>query len=448
MDAGQRRAAYPGNVLFTAREIAEAVNGRCADVGESVVVNGTAFDSRELTAGQLFVPIVGERDGHDFISQAVANGAPAYLTQRELGNAEATAIQVTDTSAAYLALGAAARRRLPDRVIGVTGSVGKTSTKDLCAAAMQAHFRTQANPTSFNNDLGVPFTLTNAADDTEVVVVEMGMRGLGEIARLCRVASPNVGVVTIIGEAHVGRLGGVGGVAQAKGELIEALPSSGTAVLNADQPVCLALAHRTDAAVLSFGRNGGDVRAEDIRLDDMARPSFRLATPWGSIHVVLAVSGTHMAVNAAAAAAAALAVGTPLAAVAAGLGRARLSPWRMEMTRTHAGVIVLNDAYNANPTSMTAALDTLAALPGSGRRVAVLGQMAELDDDGPKRHRDMADYARERGIEVIAVGTNDYGIVATQNPLIMLRELVSGDGVLVKGSRVAGLETLAAALTA
>jgi UDP-N-acetylmuramoyl-tripeptide--D-alanyl-D-alanine ligase len=428
-----------------ATEIAAATAGRVD--GDNVVVDGVAFDSRALKPGQLFVPVVAERDGHDFIDSAVASGAVAYFTSRGRLHSTATAIHVSDTAAALLAFGRHARTRLPDRVIGVTGSVGKTSVKDLIAAICATHYITQANDKSFNNELGLPQTLCNAPDGAEAVVVEMGMRGFGEIAMLCEIARPTIGVITVIGEAHTGRVGGIEGVARAKGEIVESLPEWGTAVLNADQAVCIALKQRTNAKVLGFGTTAGDVRAENVVLDRLARPSFHLVTPWGSADVKLAVSGAHMAVNAAAAAAASLAAGVPLDKVVAGLAAARLSPWRMEITERADGLVVINDAYNANPTSMLAALDALAALPVEGRRVAVLGLMAELDDDGPARHRAMAVHARGLGIEVVAVGTDDYGVAPTADLSALLATLNGADAVLVKGSRVAGLEKVAAGLT-
>jgi UDP-N-acetylmuramoyl-tripeptide--D-alanyl-D-alanine ligase len=428
-----------------ASEISAAVGGRLE--GENVIVDGAAFDSRSLKPGQLFVPVVAERDGHDFVAGAITDGASAYFTSRGRLHSTATAIHVTDTAQALLSFGRHARTRLPDRVIGVTGSVGKTSVKDLIAAICTTHFVTQANEKSFNNELGLPQTLCNAPDGCEAVVVEMGMRGFGEIALLCEIAKPTIGVITVIGEAHTGRVGGIDGVARAKGELVESLPEWGTAVLNADQPICVGLKQRTEAKVLGFGLSSGDVRAENMSLDRLARPSFRLVTPWGSADVSLLVSGAHMAVNAAAAAAASLAAGVPLDKVVAGLGAARLSPWRMEMTERADGLIVINDAYNANPTSMLAALDALASLPVAGRRVAVLGPMAELDEDGPERHRAMLTHARSKGIAVIAVGTDDYGVEPVVDLERELATLTGDDAVLVKGSRVAGLERVAERLT-
>ena len=423
-------------------EIAHAVGGRV--VGPDVIIEGASYDSREMQPGQLFVPVIDQRDGHDFVDAAVERGARAYLSSRGPLTAEATCIEVRDTATAFMLLGSLARTKLPDRVIGVTGSVGKTSVKDLADAAFRTHFRTKANPKSLNNELGLPQTLCNAPDDTEAVIVEMGMRGLGEIARLCAVAKPTVGIVTVIGEAHTGRLGGIAGVAQAKGELVEALPANGFAILNADQDLCLGLRDRTNATVVSFGHTNGDVRAEAVQLDELARPRFTLRTPWGNAPLALAMSGAHMATNAAAAAAAALACGVPFDLVAEGLTHATLSPWRMDVQRKANGLTVLNDGYNANPTSMMAGLNALAALPVRGRRVAVLGVMAELDENGPERHRAMAEHAQALGIEVVAIATSDYGIAPTDDIASVLAGLGGDDAVLFKGSLVAGLGKFAA----
>lgn len=431
---------------FAASELATAAGGTL--VGMDVTVDGTHYDSRLVAPGQLFVAVVAERDGHDFVPGAVAAGAAAVLVSKPVDAPDGIArIQVGDTIAALNACGSAARDRLGDRVVGITGSVGKTSVKDMTASVVVRRFRTTASPKSFNNHLGVPVTLLNAPDDTEVAVLELGMNNPGEIAARCAVVRPTIGVVTAIGEAHAGRVGGIEGVAMAKGELVEALPPTGTAILNADQPAVMALAARTSAAILTFGTNDGDVRATDVSLDDRVRPRFRLRSPWGDIEVALGISGAHMAVNAAAAAAVGLHLGVPLAEVAAGLAEATLSASRMAVHRTLAGVLVLDDAYNANPTSVRAALDALAALPAT-RRIAVLGVMAELDE--PERHhREIADYAAARGIELRAVGTNAYGVApladidAAAASLARLRE---GDAVLVKGSLVAGLQALAARL--
>jgi UDP-N-acetylmuramoyl-tripeptide--D-alanyl-D-alanine ligase len=222
-------------MLFRSSEAAAATGGRLH--GPDVWIEGASFDSRSLRPGSLFVPIVAARDGHDHIADALSAGAAASLTSRPVGSLAlppgSTMIEVDDTAAALMALGGWARSRRPDRVVGITGSVGKTSTKDLLAAALGSTLRTAASPRSFNNEQGLPVTILDSPDDTEVMVLEMGMRGLGEIARLCAVGRPSVGVVTVVGAAHTERLGGIEGVARAKGELVEALEPTGVAVLNA-----------------------------------------------------------------------------------------------------------------------------------------------------------------------------------------------------------------------
>jgi UDP-N-acetylmuramoyl-tripeptide--D-alanyl-D-alanine ligase len=376
-------------------------------VGPDAEVRRVAIDSRQVRGGELFVPIVAARDGHDFVGHALVAGAAAYLTaRRPVGG---TAVVVPDTGAALAHLGRWARARLPDRVVGVTGSVGKTTTKDLLGAALSVRFRTAVSARSFNNELGVPLTLANAPDGTEAAVIEMGARGIGHIAALCELARPLVGVVTNVSAAHTETLGSLDGVARAKSELVALLPASGTAVLNATDDRVSAMASATPARVLSFGVGKGDVQATDVRIDDELRVSCTLETPWGSTDVRLGLRGAHHAANAAAAAAAALALGLSLDDVAGGLERAEPSPWRMEVGRSPTGALVLNDAYNANPASTEAALRALADLPAR-RRIAVLGPMLELGDLSGAEHRRMVEVAGFLGIDrVVAVGTAEYG---------------------------------------
>jgi UDP-N-acetylmuramoyl-tripeptide--D-alanyl-D-alanine ligase len=427
---------------FRASDVASATGGTL--FGPDVALDGVSFDSRSVRAGQLFVAIVAERDGHDYIPAALAAGAGASLTQREPGHG--TAIVVADTAAALLALGAWGRSRLHAEVIGVTGSVGKTSTKDLTRAALGAGLRTFANEKSFNNDQGLPVTILAAPDDTEALVLEMGMRGFGEIARLCAVGRPTIGVVTRVAAAHTERLGGIDGVARAKAELVEALPASGAAILNADDPRVRAMASLTDAEAILFGRaEDAQVRLVDLRLDELARPRFTVVSPWGTVDVALGVSGEHMAINAAAALAVAGRCGVDLAGAAAALELASLSPWRMEIARTASGAVLINDAYNANPASMRAALETLAQMEVRGRRIAVLGVMAELEDP-VSDHRTIAELVRDAGIELVAVGTDLYGQAPVDDPVAAIGSLAGDDALLVKGSRVAGLERVAALL--
>jgi UDP-N-acetylmuramoyl-tripeptide--D-alanyl-D-alanine ligase len=279
-------------------------------------------------------------------------------------------------------------------------------------------------------------------------MVEMGMRGFGQIAELCDIAVPTIGVVTRVAEAHSDLVGGVEGVARAKAELVEALPSSGVAILNGDDHRVRAMRVRTNADVLVFGEAvDADVRVVDVVLDDLARPTCTMVTPWGTVRVSLAVSGRHMAVNAAAALACVGAVGGDVQAGAAALSTVMLTAMRMDVRRTRSGVVVLNDSYNANPTSMRAAIDALVDLPAH-RRVAVLGLMAEISDPADE-HLAVANYAVRRGVELVAFGTDLYGVVPVTDveaTVAALGSLAGGDAVLVKGSRVVGLEHVAAAL--
>ena len=463
-----RPAATVSIVRFLLSELAAACDGRLIDHGHGpVAVEGVSIDSRSVANGQLFVPLVAERDGHEFIPAAATNGAAAHLTSRSEPEASVRSdnpgIVVADTAAALTAIGRLARSRLDGAVIGITGSVGKTSVKDLTRAACGAGRSVWASAASFNNELGVPLTLANAPDGTEICIVEMGARGIGHIAKLCRTAMPTVGVVTCVALAHSELFGSLEAVAIAKGELVEALPQSGTAVLNADDPLVLGMAARTEAAVLTYGGASApgagtgptarpDVMAGDIRLDRTLRPTFTVASDWGTAELTLQVRGAHMALNAAGAVAAALAAGVGFDDALQGLEGAALSPWRMDVRQAPNGLVVINDAYNANPTSMRAALGSLSALDAK-RRVAVFGVMAELGEEGPSEHRAVAEEATAAGVRVIAVDSPAYGAAADHvadlhQAFELLQDLGPGDAVLVKGSRVAGLESLAARLLA
>lgn len=430
-------------MIWRASAVAAVVGGRL--VGPDTDVSGAATDSRTVAPGNLFVPVVAARDGHDFIPDALRAGAAAYLTARPpVGG---TAVVVDDTVAALTALATDARLRIGGPVVGVTGSVGKTSTKDLLAAVLSRRFAIAASPASFNNELGVPLTLVNGPEGCEAAVVELGARGPGQIARLCEVVRPTIGIVTAVAPAHVEHFGSLDGVAAAKAELVECLAGDGTAVLNADDPRVAAMASRTPARVVTFGERG-EVSARAVRLDDHLRPAFRLVSPWGEADVSLPACGEHHVANALAAAAAALAAGVGLDVVAEGLGSAALSPWRMEVRRTVTGAVVINDAYNANPTSTAAALRALARLRAR-RRIAVLGPMAELGRESRSAHRSIARLAHSLGIRVVAVGAPEYGaenVDTVEAAVEALGPLGDGDAVLVKGSRVAGLERLAEAI--
>jgi UDP-N-acetylmuramoyl-tripeptide--D-alanyl-D-alanine ligase len=431
-----------------AADVANATGGKV--VGQNAHLDGVSFDSRTLRPGQLFVPIVAERDGHEFIDDAVARGAGAYLTARE-PQGRRTAIVVADTLAALMDLGKFGRARLDPttngRVVGITGSVGKTSTKDFAHAALSASLRTASSDKSFNNDQGLPTTILNAPDDTEALVVEMGMRGFGEIARLCSIARPHIGVVTAVAAAHTERVGGLDGVAKAKGELVEALPSLGTAILNADDARVVQMASRTSASVLTYGASAtADVAMTSHTVDDAGYVSMSVASPWGSVDVCVPAPGAHMASNALAALAIAGVCGVSMDDAARGLESAQLSPMRMETHVTVHGATVVADCYNANPASVAAALHTLAKMRAA-RRVAILGVMAELAD-AKMEHERIAALAAELGVEVFAVGTDLYGapVIEIEAAVQMLDELGADAVALVKGSRVARLERVVSAL--
>jgi UDP-N-acetylmuramoyl-tripeptide--D-alanyl-D-alanine ligase len=436
-------ATVPSVVMrMMASDAAAGIGGRL--LGPDIEFDGASFDTRSIRPGQLFVPIVADRNGHDFIGLAYEAGAALHLTSEpDQFRKDHTSIEVAHTARALMTLAGFCRKGSTASVVGVTGSVGKTSTKDLIAAACSSQRRTTANERSFNNEQGLPITILNAPDDTEVLVLEMGMRGFGEISSLCEVARPEIGVVTSVGYSHTERVGGIDGVARAKRELVEALPKRGTAVLNADDERVAHMARSTGASVLTFGL-GGDVRIIDLALDELARPRFTIESPWGSAAVSLAVSGAHMAMNAAAAIAVAGSLGVGLDAAVNALTDADVSGMRMEITELASGAIVINDAYNANPTSMRAALEALAAMDAT-RRFAVLGLMGELDDVAGGHH-EVAQHAVSCGIDLIATGTDHYGIRPTDDPVAVLGALGPGDVVLVKASRSAGLERVVAQL--
>ena len=456
---------------FEARDLAQRLGATLLSGGDAGggAVDGLAIDSRLVRPGQLFAALSAERDGHDFVASAFASGAAAALVERESGPDgpwPGPVLVVPSVRDALAALARLARAGLDGtglagvglagtglaRVVGVTGSVGKTTTKDLLANVLARRFATVASEKSFNNELGVPLTLANAPAGTEAAVIEMGARGAGHIRFLCEMARPTIGVVTVVEGVHTEVMGPIDQIARAKRELVEHLPADGLAVLNAVDPNVAAMAAHTVAPVLSFG-TGGEVHAEAVELDDELRARFTLRSSWGPTEVHLGVRGAHNVTNALAAAAVGLWLGVDPREVAAGLAEAPASPWRMELLRVPGGPTVLNDAYNAGPASMAAALAAVAALPapGAGRRIAVLGLMAELGDEGPAEHRRIAELADELGVEVLAVGCGLYGspwtVDSADDVVGALGKLGPDDVVLIKGSRVAGLERAAEALT-
>lgn len=455
-------------IELTLAEIADAVGGTLHDADPASVVTGSVeYDSRKVGPGGLFLALPGERvDGHDYAPTALAQGAVAVLATRPVA---APRIEVADGIAALTALAATVVRRLAATVVGVTGSSGKTSTKDLLASVLAAAGPTVAAAGSANNELGHPYTVLRADQSTRFLVLELGARGVGHIRHLTEIAPLHVGLVLNVGSAHLGEFGSREAIALAKGELVEALPADGVAVLNADDPLVSAMARRTRARVVTFGlADTADVRGSDVRLDELGRPGFTLHARGEARPVRLRLVGAHHVSNALAATAVALEAGLGPAEVVAALDAAvPASRWRMELTERPDGVVVINDAYNANPESMRAALDALVAVarPRQGRTFAVLGQMAELGPGEQAEHEAIGRAAAHLSLaRVIAVGEPARPIQAAaalesswdgraswvpdaEAALDLLRsELRPGDVVLVKASRSASLERVGQAI--
>ncbi|MEV8631428.1 UDP-N-acetylmuramoyl-tripeptide--D-alanyl-D-alanine ligase [Streptosporangium sp. NPDC051023] len=386
--------------------IAEITSGALAGMADprAVVRGPVVIDSRAVEPGSLFVAIKGERaDGHDFAAQAIEAGAVAVLASRPV---DAPAVVVGDILAALARLATAVAADLPEAtVIGVTGSAGKTTTKDLLARLVARIGPTIAPVESFNNEIGHPLTVMRADEDTRYLVLELSARHAGHIADLARIAPPRIGVVLNVGTAHLGVFGGKEAIAQAKGELVEALSADGVAVLNADDPLVAAMAGRTAARVTWFGRaENATVRAEDVTLDERGRARFTLRTPSGAAPVGLRLYGEHAVENALAAAAAAYELGLPVTTIAEELSEAEpRSRWRMAVTDRQDGVTVINDAYNANPDSMRAAFAALDALAGGRRRFAVIAALRELGEDGAALNEDLGRLAASAGLEALFV---------------------------------------------
>ncbi len=451
-------------------EIAAETGGRVDGVDAKLLVDGpVVVDSREVTPGALFVAVPGERvDGHDYAAVAIEAGAKAVLATRPVG---VPAVIVEDTVEALGALAGLVVRRLADEadlaVVGITGSQGKTSTKDLIASVLETHGTTIAPPGSFNNEIGLPLTALRADSLTRYLVMEMGARGIGHVRYLCDIAPPRIGVVLNVGLAHVGEFGSREAIARAKGELVEALPAHGLAVLNADDPLVAAMAARTSARVLTYGLGPeAGVNAADVTLDREGRARFTLRTPDGTAEVALGLHGVHHVTNSLAAAAVAHELGMTPAAIAAALSAAApRSRWRMEVTTRPDGVTVVNDAYNANPDSMRAALNALVAIAGERRSWAVLGEMRELGESSASEHEAVGRLVADMDISrLVVVGDGaraaHTGALAARTwadaPVfvpdveaaadLLAKELAPADVVLVKASRAAGLEKVAEAL--
>ncbi|GLW27104.1 UDP-N-acetylmuramoyl-tripeptide--D-alanyl-D-alanine ligase [Actinoplanes regularis] len=396
-------------IALTLGEIAAVTGGRLVNSdGSETVTGGVEYDSRKVGPGGLFVAFAGEKaDGHDFAPAVVAGGATGVLGTRDAG---VPGVVVTDQLDALAKLAREVVGRLPElTVVGLTGSSGKTTTKDYLGQLLSRLGPTVAPAGSLNNELGFPYTVLQADEKTRFLVLEMGARGVGHIRYLTDIAQPSIGVVLNVGAAHLGEFGSVEGTALAKGELVEALPPSGVAVLNADDALVLGMAARTGARVLQVGEaETADLRATDVVVDSSGRASYVLKFGVERKNVRLGVAGRHQVANSLAAAAVALTAGMALDDLVTALGEVGIvSGRRMDVFERPDGVTVIDDSYNANPSSTAAALHALAAMGAGRRTTAVLGYMAELGEHEVPGHAEVGRLAAELGVDrLIAVAEN------------------------------------------
>lgn len=462
------------SIPFRAADVVRWTGARLLRGDPDVRFQGASIDTRTLATGLLFVAIRGEKhDAHTFLADAVLHGAAGLLVEAGLPlpaelPAALPVLAVSDTKRALGALGAGHRAGFAGPVVAITGSNGKTTTKEMCAAILGVRAPCLKTPGNWNNNFGVPLTLLLREPEQRVLVIELGMNHRGEIAPLVALARPSVGLITNVGTAHIENLGSQDEIALEKGELVAGLEPSAVAVLNADDPRVLAQAARTHARIVTFGqKQKADVGAENVKALGERGFAFDLVTPEGSQPVHVPGLGETTVINALAAAAAALAAGAGLGDVATGLGRFRPLGGRMEQIHLPQSIIVLNDSYNANPQSMAVALRSLAELKGRGRGLAVLGDMAELGDSASRAHRETGRLVAELAIEwLFAVGGHAQETAAgaieagmqpgrvhvsedhAQTSAEVAKILQRDDWVLVKGSRSSRMERVVEALAA
>ncbi len=443
---------------ITLKQVAEATGGELRGGNGELEISGVSTDSRTIQSAELFVALPGKRfEGHDFVAEAFARGAAAAVAERELPElgADQPLVIVEDALRAYGQLAGWYRSQLDVTVVAVTGSVGKTTTKNMIGSILARHGPTLVAPGNLNNEIGVPRVVLSLTVQHQYCVVELAMRGAGEIGYLARIASPEVGVITNAGKTHLGLLGSRDAIAQAKAELLEALPDEGTAVLNADDFHYDLFTELSSCLIVSFGyAPQADVRIEDVKLRGLGGAEFVLQIGAESVPVQISLPGRHNVANAAAAAAAAWAVTGSTDSIAAGLDSCPTEEMRTEVHCTAQGATVVNDAYNAAPRSVVAALEMLAQLPG--RKIFVFGDMLELGPAAEEEHRRIGRLCVEQDIYWL-VGLGRWGAIAAEEAaagglraevaesaeeaVALIRpELSATDVVLVKASRAMALE--------
>lgn len=443
---------------LTLQQIAEFAGARLIQGDGASATSVVTTDSRKLEAGALFVAIAGERfDGHDFVRQAAEIGALGAIVHRDIDGLpeDFAVLRVDDTLVAFQQLAANYRASLPVKIVAITGSNGKTSTKDLIASVLERGHKVLKTDGNFNNHIGVPITLLRLDRSVELAVLEMGMNHPGEIAPLAAMAKPEVAVITTIGMAHIEFMGSREAIALEKGMLAEAIGPEGLVILNGDEDTTAGIAARCVAPVVRAGLHGGEIRAEAIE-QDLCGSTFTIVSGERRVQGELSTPGLHMVRNALFAVAVGEYFGMPLEECAAGLADATLTKGRLQRKTVH-GLDVLDDTYNANPDSMVAALQTLAQLKTGGRRIAVLGRMGELGSEAEAGHKRVGAAAAEQRIDcVVSVGTEaawitdvaaekglreTYNVPNTDEAARLLGKVARvGDLILVKGSRAAAME--------
>ncbi|MEN6370880.1 MAG: UDP-N-acetylmuramoyl-tripeptide--D-alanyl-D-alanine ligase [Armatimonadota bacterium] len=450
-------------MIYTIREAIAALGGELVKGKTDTKVTGVSTDTRTIKPGDLFFALISENsDGHRFAAAAVEKGASGVVVSQDV-DAEGTVIRVPDTLVALGDLAAWYRRQFNVRAVGITGSVGKTSTKEMIAAVLGRRFNVLKNAGNFNNEIGAPLTIFQLQPEHDILVQEMAMRLPGEITELAEIVRPDIGVITNIGISHIERLGSRDAIAAAKSELLEALPMEGIAVLNADDPYFEFLSGKVPCNVTSYGVKAGDVRAENVKMDADGRPRFTVVVGEASFDVALPVIGEHNVLNALAAVAVGLCFGVSKEEIAAGLESLSSTEKRANVIECSGGYKVIDDSYNASPASMTGALKTLAVMDGA-RKIAVLGDMKELGDHAEAAHTEVGKVAAESGLSMlvtvgelaknISSGAKSAGFTGdilefytSDEAAAGLKGVIkAGDVVLVKASRSMETEKIVEAL--